>query len=121
MNTLTSSTGTTTLANLTNYKLQVGQAIYNLPNNFQIAPNQGCRIYTSVIPSEDAPAPYNGCGGKFSFSNIGYPTGNPTGIWPNTAGTRVELRDSANVVVASLAIKLTEFEAIFARILGYSQ
>ncbi len=88
------------LANLTGYKLRVGQAIYNLPTNFQIAASQGCRIYTSVIPSGDAPAPYNGCGGKFSFSNLGYPNGNPAGIWPNAAGTRVELLDSTNVVVA---------------------
>lgn len=81
---------------LSGFKLRVGQGLYALPAGLQVLAGQGCRIYTGLGNNVDAPAPFNSCGSRQSF-NI---NGNPTGIWPNSPGTRVELLDAANVVVA---------------------
>ena len=87
----------TTVMNLSDWKLKVGQTTYPLPNNLQVVAGLGCRIYTGVPPNTEPPAPFNGCA-RYSF-NV---TTSLTGIWPNATnvGNRVELLDAANVMVA---------------------
>jgi len=83
------------------WKIRINNgASYFIPNesasaSFSIPPQQGCRIYTGSVSSQNTPPPYNWCGPQ----SLGSPT-STTGVYTNDHGT-IEILDESGKTVAS--------------------